>query len=1055
MSKKNFMVALAALLFPLGAKAQYTIYPIPQQQIAGSEQVSFTKTVNIICEKGIDSATRERARQVFSEHGMQVVFGTRAHTKYSNIWLGIAGSRQQADRKAEKLKISREVFDVKNKFDRHLLALTNGGKHVAELIILGEHTNATFYALASLEQMLDAGTQRMECVTLADYADRQSRGLVEGFYGYPYTLEVKKDLMRFLMRYKMNTYLYGAKSDPYHSQYWKEPYPTELTPEQVKNGWLSQNMIRETSRTSAQTKVNFIWAIHPGDDFVYKPSVINDIMSKFSQMHNLGIRQFAVFVDDVSVPSKNEDLKANADHLTLLQQAIEKKWNYAGATPNDTVRPLHFVPQIYSTSFAPDTAQYNRFFQALSHTPEYVTIYTTGNDVWSVPNSADLEQPKAQLGRDVAWWWNYPCNDNADGQLFTLDTYANFTEMPAVANDATLPKVLKGGLGLVSNPMQQGEVSKIPLFSVANYAWNSEAFDNISTWKTAFKATLPGNKTAQEAFLFLAPYLSYNDTPALEQLAEKYKKTGESKDLVELVKTIEKHCHTLIALKDSKIHHEQLLYNDLAPWLLKLQTMARLTHELIALTTNTKTDNRWQIYEQLLEQAQKLTTDEAYKAYALEGMGNNITTSVRPSQPSQKTLLPLVDYLKQHALDNYLNQQPLPEAAQCCSNAKDVSAVVTGKDTLTLVLNKPVKLAAGQWVGIQLPAPTRFTRIAITNKLPKGTTIVTSDNGKQWKKATGRNLPSENYIRYIGLANTGKQQANLKAGKLPFELLMPEATKVEADSIPNPTVWDDHNATKMHDGDFNTFLCIDRGQKIDDAYILKLSKPQPIYRVRLALGTTNGDYMKKAKVQISADGKEWQDLEIYGTSDTLFGVEHKQMEAYSYEATRCDFDGKGQQAQYVRFVLKELNDGKWLRVYEMEVNGPGTYEQPHCEDGLKLGYLQTNDADPSTSTAKALKKGNAGELIYHFQNYSLLDMVKLYCNTETMKGVEFAISTDLKNWMPVDAKLANGVLTIPFDQTNNHAVALKLTWNGTTAPAIHEVIEVATDSAYPAVQPLK
>ena len=117
--------------------------------------------------------------------------------------------------------------------------------------------------------------------------------------------------------------------------------------------------------------------------------------------------------------------------------------------------------------------------------------------------------------------------------------------------------------------------------------------------------------------------------------------------------------------------------------------------------------------------------------------------------------------------------------------------------------------------------------------------------------------------------------------------------------------------------------------------------------------------------------------------------------------------------------------------------------------------MQTNDADPSTSTAKALKKGNAGELIYHFQNYSLLDMVKLYCNTETMKGVEFAISTDLKNWMPVDAKLANGVLTIPFDQTNNHAVALKLTWNGTTAPAIHEVIEVATDSAYPAVQPLK
>lgn len=1052
MNKKNLLAAVAALLFPLGAAAQYTIYPIPQQQLAGKERVSFTPTVNVVCEKGIDNATRERVKQVLAEHGLQATFGQRANAKLSNIWLGIAGSRGVADRRAERLKLPREVFAVQGKFDRHLLALANGGKQVAEVVILGEHTNAAFYALASLEQMLDAGTQHMACVTLADYADRQSRGLVEGFYGYPYTLEVKKDLMRFLMRYKMNTYLYGAKSDPYHSQYWKEPYPTELTPEQVKNGWLSQDMVRETSRMSEMTKVNFIWAIHPGDDFVYKPQVIDDIMGKFERMHSLGVRQFAVFVDDVSLPTKDEDLKANADHLTKLQQAIEKKWNYAGALPADTVRPLHFVPQIYCTGFAPDTTQYNRFFQALSHTPKYITVYTTGNDVWSVPNSADLEQPKKQLGSDVAWWWNYPCNDNADGQLFPLDTYANFGEMPAVVNDAKLPKVLKGGLGLVSNPMQQGEVSKIPLFSVANYAWNSEAFDNMTSWKAAFGAALPGNKPAQEAFCFLAPYLSYNDTEVLAELAEKYKKTGECKELVELVKTIEKHCGTLVALKDSKQQHEQLLYNDLAPWLLKLQTMARLTHELLTNANGTNTADRWEAYTRLLAQAQGLATDEAYKAYALEGMGNKITTSVRPSQPSQKTLLPLVDYLTQHALDNYLNQQPVATAARCCSNAKVGSAVVTGKDTLALVLNGEVQLAAGQWAGIELPAPTRLTRPVLTGKLPKGSTLVMSANGKLWTKVTTTNLPVEGYVRYVGVANTGKRRATLKAGKLPFELLMPEATKVEADSIPNPTVWDDHNGAKMHDGDFNTFLCINRGQLVDDAYMLKLTKLQPIYRVRLALGTTNGDYMKKAKVQISADGKEWHDLEICGTTDTLFGVDHAQMEAYSYEATRCDFDGKGREAQYVRFVLKELNDGKWLRVYEMEVNGPGTYEQPNCEDGLKLGYLQTNDADPSTSTARARKQGDVGELIYHFSNYTLLNEVKLYCYPQTIKGVELAISTDLQNWMPVEAQLTNGVLTIPFNKTNNHAVALRLTWNGSVIPTIHEVVEVASANAYPAIQ---
>ena len=56
---------------------------------------------------------------------------------------------------------------------------------------------------SSLEQMLEKGTSNIPEVTLYDYADQQSRGLVEGYYGYPYSVAVKKDLMRFMMRMKM------------------------------------------------------------------------------------------------------------------------------------------------------------------------------------------------------------------------------------------------------------------------------------------------------------------------------------------------------------------------------------------------------------------------------------------------------------------------------------------------------------------------------------------------------------------------------------------------------------------------------------------------------------------------------------------------------------------------------------------------------------------------------------------------------------------------------------------------------------------------------------
>lgn len=82
--------------------------------------------------------------------------------------------------------------------------------------------------------MLEVDKTAMPAVSIYDYADQKSRGIVEGYYGYPYSVSVKKDLMRFMMRYKMNTYLYGAKSDPYHSEKWKEDYPASITEEQKK-----------------------------------------------------------------------------------------------------------------------------------------------------------------------------------------------------------------------------------------------------------------------------------------------------------------------------------------------------------------------------------------------------------------------------------------------------------------------------------------------------------------------------------------------------------------------------------------------------------------------------------------------------------------------------------------------------------------------------------------------------------------------------------------------------------------------------------------------------
>mgnify|MGYP000034263546 CR=1 FL=1 len=64
-----------------------------------------------------------------------------------------------------------------------------------------------------LEQKKDG---KLTAVTIYDYSDTQYRGFIEGFYGYPWDMEDRISLMEYGKRFKMNVYIYGPKSDPYH-----------------------------------------------------------------------------------------------------------------------------------------------------------------------------------------------------------------------------------------------------------------------------------------------------------------------------------------------------------------------------------------------------------------------------------------------------------------------------------------------------------------------------------------------------------------------------------------------------------------------------------------------------------------------------------------------------------------------------------------------------------------------------------------------------------------------------------------------------------------------
>lgn len=981
MKKIRLYLALAGcLLTGSTASAQYTIYPVPQQMTNKGGKATLTKDVTIVADVAIDEATKSRALQVLSDHGLTGHFANAPESGKSVMYL----------------RVDSRVA-VPNKYDAHDLTLEAGNGGVAEITILGQSTDATFYGLASLEQMLEqAPAEAMPTTLIHDYADQRQRGIVEGYYGYPYSVAVKKDLMRFMMRMKMNTYLYGAKSDPYHSSNWKAAYPATITAEQEKGGWLSQNMVKELAEESQKTKVNFIWAIHPGNNFVGSSTVVSDIMSKFKMMHKLGVRQFGVFVDDVSIPSSDEDMKTNADRLTQLQKTIETTFNKAGTAAADTVRPLHFVPQIYCRSFAGSQDQFERFFKALSATPDYITVYTTGYGVWSVPNVSDYNNTAQYLGREVAWWWNYPCNDNADSQVYPMDMYQNFADMPAVSGSATLPSSMQNrGFGIVSNPMQQGEVAKIPLFSVADYAWHCSGFKNKDSWAAAFPFIMKDSEKA-EALKTLAPYLTKNDPAG--GITGALTKASALKKITPLLEA----CDKMMALKDSETESDRLLYNDLRPWLLKLHAMLEVAQGLYTAKDMDNTDEagalneeKWLAYTAEIERIESLDESEDYEVATLEGM-NYTNVGHHRVKPANKVLGAALETLKTSAMKGFLPTKNTKATFLTNTDYTATTSATSGAYSIALTTKK---YEPQQYAGLSLPE-ARLATVSVQDTLLQGRELRCSVNGKDWQTLAIGEQPAEP-MRHFIIVNTSAEPTYFKLTKSVLTVTTVADPTIADVSVPSGDDYGGHEVKYLTDGDYTTWFTKNKNQVTGDAFMLTLSKEVPISKVRVAIGTTNGDYMNTGRVEISTDGTKWTKLMILGKSKTSFTI--NDMQTLSEESKVVDFDGKGLPAKYIRLYNQTANTNKWLRIYEIEPFFALT--APEAVDNA--GQALVNVTDGMAYTYDELAKGKQGtfrlQQVGEAESFTMLtaDGIEVHAMNEAegyyqpmSKEVVFAAPTD-------------------------------------------------------------
>ena len=328
-----------------------------------------------------------------------------------------------------------------------------------------------FYALQTLRQIVDSPRAKegtIPAMVIRDWADLKYRGVVEGFYGTPWSHTARLSLIDFYGRHKMNYYVYGPKDDPYHSSpYWREEYPADEAAQ-----------IKELVEACKRNRVHFVWAVHPGKDIKWEESDIQNLKNKFDAMYALGVRAFAIHFDDI------EGAGTNPYYQTELMNILNEEF----VAVKGDVEPLIVCPTEYTRLWANPTERGSLVIYGNELDPS-VDVFWTGDAVCSDMTESTMEWISSRIKRPALFWWNFPVTDYARHIVMQGPVYGLANTM-----DETKTR------GILSNPMEHGEASKLALYSVADYAWNTEAYNPIDSWERAIEELAPEVKEAYRLF---------------------------------------------------------------------------------------------------------------------------------------------------------------------------------------------------------------------------------------------------------------------------------------------------------------------------------------------------------------------------------------------------------------------------------------------------------------------------------------------------------------------------------------------------------------------------
>lgn len=916
-------------LAPLQAQAEtaqangYEIYPNPHVMAYSGDDYIVKNQVNVVLEDGIDSYTKDRLEEVLDLKGITYTTSEAVVSGTTNILVGIEGSKGYVDTYADQ-HVTVTTDGMFSKLDSYVLDNEDG-----VITVLGRDTDAAFYGLTSLYHVftqMDSFT--IQEFHMEDWADVASRGFIEGYYGNPWSTEDRQNLMTWGGYYKLNSYFYAPKDDPKHNANWRELY----TEEEI------QNKIIPLAQAGNASKCRFVYALHPfmynavrfDNDKNYQAD-LKAVQDKFAQVIKAGVRQIAILADDAAHVGNNNYVKFLTDMSNWLKE-MQK-------TYPDLKMTLPFCTQEYMGWGESYYAQF----------PENVQIVMTGGKVWGEVTDNFTSSFTNKVGRGPYMWINWPCTDNSKKHLI-MGGYTTFLHTGVNPDNIQ---------GIVLNPMQQSEPSKVAIFGNACYSWNIwETEDEANqAWNDSFKYVDHNSAmetAASTALRELSKHMinqnmdsrvtvlqeSVDLKPILNEFKDKLAAgtvtaTDVDKVMAEFVK-LQEAAKTYRAQAGNTDVKDQIVY-----W---LNCWDDTTEAAIAYLNGVKAALVSDSTNIIKYNTQGKTAFDRSKTYGFHYVDHTeyAEVGVQHIVPFIKTLANYVSQYAETAMD------PNKVIANFVTNRTDngvngTDKALDGDDSTYVSYQNPVWIHTGDYVGVTYNKVININDIRFLlgngkNHFEASKLQYTMD-GKDWvdlelkgmtNAFTGErdkylevvvekdNLPEDFQAMGIRLVATADNKLDAYLNVHEIQINKAEAQEEISYNVIRTDRWKVYqgNETSLYDGNDDSFVWYDPdgdGNSTGDDFMVgdylgyNLGKVATLDSAHIVVGHDGGDKLMEYAIQTSVDGEHWTDVK---------GYEHYKGAASGKDV--LDIDLKGVEAQYIRiYNLKQ--QGSWGKFSEFTV----------------------------------------------------------------------------------------------------------------------------------------